>query len=148
MLPYGICFSLSYWLHSVWQTLGPSTSLQITQFCFFLWLSNISLYICATSSLSIHLSHVFLILVSIARLHSKNVRTKKNQHLALFYYVTLFHQLSNIILMNILLCTAFHTRSWYRCALSGLSIMNQLFAKLCNVERAPAKSLLPIISAF
>ena len=41
---------------SVWQTLRPSTSLQITQFHFFLWLSNIPLYICATSSLSIHLS--------------------------------------------------------------------------------------------
>ena len=34
---------------------SPSTSLQITQFHFFLWLSNIPLYICATSSLSIHL---------------------------------------------------------------------------------------------
>ena len=55
MLAYGICFSLSGLLHSVWQTLGPSTSLQITPFRFFLWLSNIPLYICATSSLSIHL---------------------------------------------------------------------------------------------
>ena len=54
-LAYSICFSLSDLLHSVWQTLGPSTSLQITQFHFFLWLSNIPLYICATSSLSIHL---------------------------------------------------------------------------------------------
>ena len=43
----------SFWLHSVWQTLGPSTSLQITQFHSFLWLSNIPLYICTTSSLSI-----------------------------------------------------------------------------------------------
>ena len=56
VLAYGIYFSLSDLLHSVWQTLGPSTSLQITQFHFFLWLSNIPLYICATSSLSIHLS--------------------------------------------------------------------------------------------
>ena len=56
VLAYGICFSLSDLLHSVWQTLGPSTSLQITQFRFFLWLSYIPLYICATSSLSIHLS--------------------------------------------------------------------------------------------
>ena len=56
VLAYGICFSLSDLLHSVWQTLGPSTSLQLTQFCFFLWLSSIPLYICATSSLSIHLS--------------------------------------------------------------------------------------------
>ena len=49
-LAYGICFSLSDLLHSVWQNLGPSTSLQITQFHFFSWLSNIPLYICATSS--------------------------------------------------------------------------------------------------
>ena len=41
VLAYDICFSLSDLLHSVWQTLGPSTSLQITQFHFFLWLSNI-----------------------------------------------------------------------------------------------------------
>ena len=54
-LIYDICFSLSDLLHSVWQSLGPSTSLQITQFCSFSWLSNIPLYICATSSLSIHL---------------------------------------------------------------------------------------------
>ena len=56
VLAYSICFSLSDLLHSVWQTLGPSTSLQITQFRFFLWLSNIPLYICTTSSSSIHLS--------------------------------------------------------------------------------------------
>ena len=43
VLAYSICFSLSDLLHSVWQTLGPSTSLQITQFRFFLWLSNIPL---------------------------------------------------------------------------------------------------------
>ena len=35
VLAYNICFSLSDLLHSVWQTLGPSTSLQITQFHFF-----------------------------------------------------------------------------------------------------------------
>ena len=56
VLEYSICFTLSHLLHCVWQTLGPSTSLQITQFHFFLWLSNIPLYICATSSLSIYLS--------------------------------------------------------------------------------------------
>ena len=49
VLAYSICFSLSDFLHSVWQCLGPSTSLQITQFRFFLWLSNIPLYICATN---------------------------------------------------------------------------------------------------
>ena len=52
---YGICFSLSDLLHSVGQTLVSPNSLQITQFRSFLWLSNILLYICATSSLSIHL---------------------------------------------------------------------------------------------
>ena len=46
-------FSLFDLLPFVWQSLGPSTSLQITQFSFFLWLSNIPLCICATSSLSI-----------------------------------------------------------------------------------------------
>ena len=55
-LIYDICFSLPDLLHSVWQTLGPSTSLQMTQFCSFLWLSNIPLYICTTSFLSICLS--------------------------------------------------------------------------------------------
>ena len=55
-LIYDICFSLSDLLHSVWQSLAPSTSPQMTQFCSFLWLTNIPLYICTTSSLSIHLS--------------------------------------------------------------------------------------------
>ena len=53
VLAYSICFILSDLLHSVQQTLGPSTSLQIAQFRYFLWLSNIPLYICATSSSSI-----------------------------------------------------------------------------------------------
>ena len=35
VLAYCICFSLSDLLHSVWQTLTPSTSLRITQFRFF-----------------------------------------------------------------------------------------------------------------
>ena len=54
-LIYNICLSLSDLLHSVWQSLDPSTSLQVTQFRSFLWLSNIPLYICTTSSISIHL---------------------------------------------------------------------------------------------
>ena len=53
---YDICFPLSDLLHSVWQSLGPSMSLQMTQFRSFVWLSNIPLYICTISSLSIHLS--------------------------------------------------------------------------------------------
>ena len=55
-LIYNICFSLSDLLHSVGQSLDPSTSLHMTQFRSFLWLSNIPLYICTTSSLSICLS--------------------------------------------------------------------------------------------
>ena len=54
-LIHDICFSLSDLLHSVWQSLDASMSLQMTQFRSFLWLSNIPLYICTTSSLSIHL---------------------------------------------------------------------------------------------
>ena len=37
VLAYGICFSPSDLLHSVGQTLDPSTSLKITQFRFLLW---------------------------------------------------------------------------------------------------------------
>ena len=48
-------FSLSDLLHSVWQSLGPSMSLQVTQFCSSLWLSTILLHIRTTSSLSIPL---------------------------------------------------------------------------------------------
>ena len=44
-------FSLSDLLHFVWQTLGPSTPLQMTHFCPFLWLSNFPLYICMISFL-------------------------------------------------------------------------------------------------
>ena len=38
-LIYDICFSFSDLLHCVWQALGPSTSLQMTQFHSFSWLS-------------------------------------------------------------------------------------------------------------
>ena len=44
-LIYSICFSPSDLLHSVWQSLGPSTSLQMTQFRSFLWLFSI-VYMC------------------------------------------------------------------------------------------------------
>ena len=37
----------------MYESPDPSMSLQMKQFCSFLWLSNIPLYICATSSLSI-----------------------------------------------------------------------------------------------
>ena len=49
---YIIFVFLSYLLHSVWQSLGLSMSLQMTQFHSFIWLSDIPLYICSTLSLS------------------------------------------------------------------------------------------------
>ena len=55
VLIYNICFSPPDLLYCVWQTLGPSTSLQMTQFHSFSWLSNSPLYICSTPSLSIPL---------------------------------------------------------------------------------------------
>ena len=39
------CFSLSNLPHSVWQTPGPSTSLQMIQFHFFLWLIFHHMYV-------------------------------------------------------------------------------------------------------
>ena len=56
-LIWNICFSLL----SVYQALGSFTSVEQTQTCSFLWLSNISLYMYTTSSLSIHLSAVNLV---------------------------------------------------------------------------------------
>ena len=50
-----ICFSLSDLLPSVWQAPGPSTSLRMTQFRSFLWLSSFPLCIRPTSSLPVHL---------------------------------------------------------------------------------------------
>ena len=55
-LIYNICFSLSDILHSVLQSLGPSTSLQMTQLHSFLWVSNIPLYIYIYHIFSIHSS--------------------------------------------------------------------------------------------
>jgi len=47
---YSICFSLSDLLQSVLQALGSPTSLELTQICSFLWLSNIPLYGCAAAA--------------------------------------------------------------------------------------------------
>ena len=44
-LIYNICFSLSDLLHSVWQSLDPSTSQQMTQFRSFLWLIFHCIYV-------------------------------------------------------------------------------------------------------
>ena len=64
VLIYGICFCLSGLLHSVWESLDASTSLQMTQFHSFLWLSSIPcVYI--TSSLSIPLlMHIWVVSIS------------------------------------------------------------------------------------
>ena len=48
-----ICFSLSDLLHSLSQALGSSTSLELTQMCSFVWLSNTPLYICTACSFNI-----------------------------------------------------------------------------------------------
>ena len=36
----------SFWLHSVWQSLGSFTSLELIHICSFLWLMIIPLYVC------------------------------------------------------------------------------------------------------
>ena len=56
-LIYGICFSLSDLLHSVWWSLDSSTSLQMTQFRSFLWLSILFLQppLSPHNALEIHL---------------------------------------------------------------------------------------------
>ena len=54
-LIYNICFPLSDLFHSIWQSLYPPTSLQMTQFHSFLCLNNIPLHVYTTSSSSIPL---------------------------------------------------------------------------------------------
>ena len=54
------CLLFFFWLTSVWQTLVSSTSLWLTQFCSFLWPSNIPLFMlyhlfCIHSSVDGHL---------------------------------------------------------------------------------------------
>ena len=50
-LIWDVCFYLSDLFHSVWCSLGSSSSLQMTQSRFFLWLSNTPLCVCTTPSL-------------------------------------------------------------------------------------------------
>ena len=45
VLIYNTCFALSDLLYCVWQTLGPSTCLQITLSLSFQWLTNTPLYV-------------------------------------------------------------------------------------------------------
>ena len=45
VLAYCICFSLSDLLHSVWQTISPPTSLEITQFLFYGWVIFHCIYV-------------------------------------------------------------------------------------------------------
>ena len=52
---YDLYLSLTDLLHSK-EALDSSTSLELTQMCSFLWLSNIPLCICTTAALSVHLS--------------------------------------------------------------------------------------------
>ena len=52
-LIYNICFSVSDLFHSVYQALVSSTSLALTHMHSFLWLSNIPVYVCTTTYLSI-----------------------------------------------------------------------------------------------
>ena len=53
-LIYDISFCLFDIFHPIWQALGSSASLELIQVCSFIWLSNIALYLCTTTSLSIH----------------------------------------------------------------------------------------------
>ena len=55
VIPYDIYLSPSDLLHSVRESLGSSMMLQMALFHSFLWLSNIPLYICTSSSLPIPL---------------------------------------------------------------------------------------------
>ena len=68
-LIYNIFFSLSDLLHSVWQSLGPSTSLQMTRFCSFLWV----IFYC------VYMYHIFFIHSSI------------HDHLGYFHILALVH---------------------------------------------------------
>ena len=71
-MSYDITSSLSNLLHSVCQSLGLSMLLQMALLHSFKWLSDIPLYICTTSSLSIsadgHLGcfHVYAVVNSAA----------------------------------------------------------------------------------
>ena len=69
MVVYDACFSLSDLLYSVWQSLGPSTTLKMVLFCPFIWTSNVPLYTCATPSLST-LLWTFRLLQGLAILNS------------------------------------------------------------------------------
>ena len=86
-------------LNSIWQTLGPFTSLQITQFCSFLWLSNIPLYIYDSSSLSIHLLILFFLRLNKQNSFNSNLIRKTSLFFFLFLNIRNFHSL--------ILCFAF-----------------------------------------
>ena len=66
-------FSLSDLLHARWQSLGPSISLQKTQFWSFLWLSNIPLYTCTSSLLKSFIPEASEPLVELPANSSSNV---------------------------------------------------------------------------
>ena len=58
---YGICLLFTDLFHLVLYLLDPSVSLHMSRFLFSLWLSNISLNVHTTSSLSIHVLMVILV---------------------------------------------------------------------------------------
>ena len=98
---YNICFSLSDLLHSVWQSLGPSTSPQMTQFHSFLWLSNIPLYICTTSSLPIPLlMNIWVFSHVLATVNSAAIKIEV--HVSFWFMVFSGFMLSIIILLSFL----------------------------------------------
>ena len=68
VLIYSICFSLSDLLHSVQQALVSATLLELTQMCFFLWLSNSIVY----------MYHIFIHSSVIRHLHCSHVLTVIN----------------------------------------------------------------------
>ena len=67
VISYGICLSLSDWLHLVWSSLGPPMLLQMALFHSFLWLSNIPLCVCVCVCVYIYIyvSHIFLVYIPI-----------------------------------------------------------------------------------
>ena len=82
--------SLSNLLHLVWSSLGPSMLLQMALFHSFLWLSHIPLYICTTSSLSVHQDRLFFLKME-KRFLSDDFSSLFSIVLILFFLINLFY---------------------------------------------------------
>ena len=63
-MSYDIFPSLSDWLHSVWQSLGPFTSLQMTRFYFYGW----AIFCCVCVCVCVCARHIFFMQSSDGRL--------------------------------------------------------------------------------